>query len=140
MGSKPNRLAQAGLVLFMAIGSVGLWIAVPLFWLWLGSQLQQSSQPSMGPYLVVIIGIGISVFVLARLLASADRAFARASGGSDVVRVRLPWHRSMRGERDVDAAQPRTILTVVMTISVGLCVLCFGIWFFFFAGSPLPSG
>ena len=44
----------------MGLGSVSLWLVMPVFWVWLGSQMQKSSQPSMGPYLVVIAGIGIS--------------------------------------------------------------------------------
>jgi len=31
------------------------------------------------------------------------------------------------------------VLDVVMVISVSLAVLAMTIWFFFFAGSPLPS-
>ncbi len=54
-----------------------------------------------------------------------------------MVRVRMPWHRSMRGEDDSRA--PRSVLDVVMVISVSGALLVFAGWFFFFAGSPLPS-
>ncbi len=37
----------------------------------------------------------------------------------------------MRGERD--AGHPRTVLDVVMVLSVGLAMVCLGVWFFFFA-------
>jgi hypothetical protein len=30
------------------------------------------------------------------------------------------------------------MLNVVMVVSVSLAVICFGIWFFFFAGSSMP--
>jgi hypothetical protein len=43
----------------------------------------------------------------------------------------------MRGERG--SGHPRTILDVVMVLSVSLALLCFGVWFFLFAGSSLPS-
>ena len=138
MAAKSTFLARAALVVLMAIGSVALWIAVPVFWLWLASQLQESSEPSLGPYLLVIVGIGVSVVAIAKGLAAADRAYGRLTGG-DVSRQRLPWNRSMRGERDADSGQPTTVLSTVMVVSVGLCLLCFGLWFFLLAGSSLPT-
>ena len=53
------------------------------------------------------------------------------------MRVRAPWHRSMRG--DEDSRPPRSVLDVVMVISVSIAVTAMAIWFFFFAGSSLPS-
>jgi hypothetical protein len=44
-----RRLAGALLILLMAIGSVLLWIGIPVGWLYLVSQLVDSSQPAMGP-------------------------------------------------------------------------------------------
>ena len=134
-----NRIAQLFLILFMAIGSIALWLAVPVFWVWLASQMQKSSQPSLGPYLIVLVGIGVSVWLLAKLLAAADRAYGRASGVGVDARRRLPWHKSMRGERDEHTGTPPTVLTRTMVISVSLCLVCFGAWFFLFAGSSLPS-
>jgi hypothetical protein len=45
----------------------------------------------------------------------------------------------MRGERDVDAGQPPSVLSTIMVLSVGLCIFRFGIWFFLVAGSSLPT-
>jgi hypothetical protein len=134
-----NRVLQFFLVIFMALGSIALWLAVPIFWVWLASQMQKSSQPSLGPYLMVLAGIGISTFILAKLLAAADRAYGRASGVGVDARRRLPWHKSMRGERDEHTGTPPTVLTRTMVISVGLALACFGVWFFVFAGSSMPG-
>jgi hypothetical protein len=134
-----NRIAQLFLILFMAVGSISLWLVVPVFWVWLASQMQKSSQPSLGPYLMVLVGIGISVFILAKLLAAADRAYGRASGIGVNARRRLPWHKSMRGERDEHTGTPPTVLTRTMVVSVSLALSCFGVWFFFFAGSSAPT-
>lgn len=133
-----QSLTRAALVVAMAIGSVALWLAMPVFWLWLASQMQKSSQPSMTPYLIVLVGIVASAFAITKLLAAADRAYGRV-GGADETRRRLPWNRSMRGERDVDAHAPDTVLTRVMVISVSLALAVFGIWFFLFAGSSLSN-
>lgn len=42
----------------------------------------------------------------------------------------------MRGERG--STRPRTILDVVMVISVSLALLAMLLWFALFAGNPLP--
>jgi hypothetical protein len=138
-GGPGQKATQVGLILLMGLGSVTLWLLSPLFWVWLGSQMQKSSQPSMGPYLLVLAGIGVTTVVVAKLLGAADRAYGRVVTGGLVSRRRLPWNRSMRGERDVDAGQPPTVLTTVMVISVGIAGLLFVIWFFAFAGSSLPG-
>ena len=43
----------------------------------------------------------------------------------------------MRGEDD--SRPPRSVLDVVMVISVSIALVIFGIWFFVFAGSSLPT-
>jgi hypothetical protein len=133
-----SRLAGALLIALMALGSVILWIAIPVGWLYLGSQLTSSSQPSLGPYVVVIVGIPVSMFVVGRLLAKLNGVYGQVTGRGPTMRVQLPWMRSMRGERD--AEHPRTVLDVVMVCSVAVAVVVFAVWFFFFAGSSLPGG
>jgi hypothetical protein len=138
--SPGQRLAQGLLIALMAIGSVLLWVGVPVGWLWIGSQVQAKTQgDGFGPYMIVIAGIAVSIFLLAIALARLNRAYGRiASGGEEeVVRVRMPWHRSMRGEDD--SRPPRSVLDVVMVCSVSVALLVFAVWFFFLAGSPLPS-
>ena len=132
-------LTKAGLIALMALGSVMLWLGAPIGWLYVGSQYQAKSESAgFGPYLLVIGGIAVSVFVLTKALSALSRAYDRASGQTEPVRVRLPWHRSMRGDKD--SRPPRNVLDVVMVISVGIAVLAMTIWFFFFAGSSLPTG
>jgi len=75
---------------------------------------------------------------MAKLLAVLNRTYKRVAGDDAVVRVRMPWHRSLRGEDD--GRVPRSVLDVVMVISVSVALAIFTAWFFLFAGSPLPSG
>jgi hypothetical protein len=139
MTSSPLQpLAKASLILLMALGSVLLWLGAPIGWLYIGSRVQANSESAgFGPYLLVIGGIAVSVVVLTKVLSALSRAYDRASGQTEPVRVRLPWHRSMRG--DEDSRPPRSVLDVVMVISVGLAVAAMTIWFFLFAGSSLPT-
>ncbi len=131
-------VAKVGLIALMAVGSVTLWLGIPIGWLWIGSQVQAESQsPGFTPYMLVLAGIVISIAIMAKLLAILNRTYKRVAGDDAAVRVRMPWHRSMRGEDD--HRPPRSVLDVVMVISVSCAMLVFGVWFFFFAGSPLPS-
>jgi hypothetical protein len=132
-----RQIVGALLILLMAVGSIALWLAIPLGWIYLASKLVSSSQPSMGPYLLVLVGIPVSMVIVGKLLSKLNRVYGEVTGTTPQVRVRLPWHRSMRGERD--GAPPRTVLDVVMVASVTLALVCFAIWFFLFAGSSLPS-
>jgi hypothetical protein len=50
-----RRLLAALLIGLMAVGSVVLWIGVPVGWLYVASQLTESSQPAMGPYVLVLV-------------------------------------------------------------------------------------
>ena len=125
------------LILLMAVGSIAMWLVVPVGLIYLASQLQGSSQPSLGPYLVVIFGLPIGMIVIGKLLGRLDRYYHKVTRTERDVRVQVPWMKSMRGERE--SGRPFRMLNVVMVVSVGLAGICFGIWFFVFAGSSLPS-
>ena len=135
MGSR--GLAAVLLILLMGIGSIAMWLVVPVGLVYIASQLQDSSQPSLGPYLVVIFGLPIGMVVIGKLLGKLDRYYHQVTGTQREVRVQLPWMKSMRGERET--GRPFRMLNVVMVISVGLAGVCFGLWFFLLAGSSLPG-
>lgn len=125
------------LIALMAVGSIFLWIGIPVGWLWIGSQFQSDSgQASFSLYLGVLAGIIVSMVVMGKILQRLNTAYGRLTG-SEVVRVRMPWHRSLRGEEEGRA--PRQIIDVVMVASVMAAGFAFLVWFFFFAGSSLPG-
>jgi len=133
----PRRLFGALLIGLMAVGSLLLWIGVPVGWLYLASRLTDSPQPSMGPYLLVLVGIPATMIAVGKGLAALDRTYGRVTGTSPTTRTQAAWQRSMRGDRR--PVRRRSVLDVVMVCSVGLAVVCFGVWFFLFAGSSLPT-
>jgi hypothetical protein len=138
VASPLQPLAKAALIALMALGSLLLWIGSPLGWLWIASQMQKDTQAAgFGPYMVVLFGIAITAVVLAKLLQRLNRLYGVVAGVGEPVRVVLPWHRSLRGENE--GRPQRTVLDVVMVISVAIGVVVFAIWFFFFAGSSLPT-
>ncbi len=130
-GSFGAKFLAVLLIVLMAVGSVLMWLGVPLLWIYFVSQSVKSSQPSMGPYVLLLFGIPASMVVVGKLLGRLNRVYGEVTNTTPEVKVVLPWHRSMRGERD--AGHPRTILDVVMVLSVGVAMTLMGIWFFFFA-------
>jgi len=124
------------LVLLMAVGSVVMWIGVPLGLIYLASQLADSPRPGAGPYLLVIGGLPIGMAIVAKGLGYLDRLHSRLTGRREDPR-RPTWLRSLRGER----AQPARagVLDQVMIVSVTLALVAFAVWFFGFAGSSLPN-
>lgn len=132
----PYSPAAVLLVLLMAIGSVIMWIGVPLGLIYAASQLAGSSRPSAGPYLLIIIGLPVGMAIVGKFLGWLDRLHGRLTGRHEE-RRRATWLRSMRAER---ASSSRGgVLDKVMIVSVAIAVVAFAIWFFGFAGSSLPK-
>ena len=127
---------RPALIVVMALGSAAMWIALPVGLVYLASQLTDSTQPSMGPYLLILFGLPAGMALIGKGLAKLDRMYA-AAGGEVPQRYRPGWTRSMRGERE--SGRKWSILDRVMLVSVIVCFVAMGIWFFFFAGSSLPT-
>jgi hypothetical protein len=125
------------LVLLMAIGSILMWLGIPLALIYAASQLADTSAPTLGPYLLVFIGLPIGMAVMGKLLGWLDRVHQAYTRTGDDRPVQAPWMRSMRGERG--STRRRGVLDTVMIVSVGIALAGFGIWFFGFAGSSLPG-
>ena len=134
----PRHPYAIGLIALMAVGSGFMWVGLPLLLVYAASQIASSSQPSLGPYMLILIGLPTGMFAVGKGLAALDRHYGRITGTLYTGPVRANWLRSMRGERT--STRPRTVLDVVMIISVIICVTAAGIWFLFFAGDPTPTG
>jgi hypothetical protein len=125
------------LVLLMALGSVVMWVGVPLGLIYLAAHLSGSSNPSAGPYVLVLVGLPVGMAIVGKLLGVLDRAHSRLTGRVDHTRRPAAWMRSMRAERT--STRRPGVLDRVMLTSVFLAIVAFGVWFFAFAGSSLPS-
>jgi hypothetical protein len=132
-----EKPAAIFLIALMAVGSVGLWLIIPLAWIYVVSHMVKTTQPTLGPYVLILFGVPTSMFIWGKLLYQLNGVYERVTGQPREVRVQLPWHRSMRGERTT--GRRTTVLELVMMISVAIALVAFGIWFFFFAGSSLPN-
>ena len=132
-----KKAAAAFLIVAMSVAALFLWVGIPIGWLWIGSQLVSSSQPSMGPYAVVAIGIIASVVIDAMILSRLNRTYQRVTETDGQVRLQLPWMKSMRGERE--SGRATSVLDIILVGSVTLAGLSMFLWWVFLAGSPLPS-
>jgi hypothetical protein len=134
IAAKPAALA---LILLMAVGSVFLWIVVPVGWLWIASHVTKTSAPTLGPYLLVIFAVPLTMWIVGKLLFRTNRLYERVTGQEAEVRVQLPWHKSLRDS--AGSGRRTTLLDVVMISSVGVALLLFGVWFFLFAHTSMPG-
>jgi succinate dehydrogenase hydrophobic anchor subunit len=133
----PWNPAAILLILLMAAGSIVMWLGVPLGLIYAASKLSGSSSPSVGPYLLVFIGLPIGMALVGKLLGYLDRAHSRLTGRDDGGPHRATWLKSMRAERTSN--RRGGVLDKVMIVSVGLAIVVFAVWFFGFAGSSLPG-
>ena len=125
------------LIALMAVGSVLMWIGVPVGLVYLASRLADSPTPSMGPYLLILIGLPVGMVAVGKALGALDRYHGRVTGLDDGRPQQAAWLTSMRGERE--RRRRRSVLDTVMMISVAAALVLSAIWFFGFAGSSLPG-
>jgi heme/copper-type cytochrome/quinol oxidase subunit 2 len=104
----------------MVIGSLVLWIGVPAGWLWVGSQIQASSHSVGNAIGIMLVGVVVSVILLAMLLVRLAR-----------------WHDHLREAAGRPPPQ-HSLLELVLVVTAGVAVVAFGVWFFIFTG-PGPS-
>jgi hypothetical protein len=110
-------------VTIMVLGSLGLWLGMPLLWLWIGSQIDGDTSSLSLALLVMGIGVLGTVWLAAKLLSALSERYRTnqlAQGHED------PGHR---------------VLERVLIVTAGIAIVVFGIWFLLFAGaSPVPLG
>jgi hypothetical protein len=109
------------LLAMMFVGSLVLWVGVPLSWLYIGSQVQAATD-SVGTAIgVMMLGVLVSIALLVPFLAWLNRK-----------------HIEMREARGLES-HGQTALEAVLVVSAGFAIVAFGAWFFLFSGSsPIP--
>lgn len=139
----PGRSIAAGVVVVaMLVAALSLWTAIPLTWVYIGSQLSDTQFPSIGPYMVVLVGVIVSIVLVAWLLGRLNGLYVRITGTTSLSPMRPSWLRSMRdtsGGAPADSRQHTTVIEAVVLGSVILAGVVVTFWFFFLAGSPLPG-
>jgi hypothetical protein len=133
-----GRNVAATVVFFaMLLAAFSLWTLIPLGWVYIGSKASHSQFPSIGPYMVVVIGIIVTVMADAWVIGRLNDLYVRVTGSNKIVQTRPGWLKSMRDAAPVQSAV--TVVEAVMMSSVLLAALALMTWFFLLAGSPLPN-
>jgi hypothetical protein len=114
-------------------------VGVPLAWVWIASQLAGTKR-ELTPSLAIFITTGILIsYWLALLVGSTLRRRMVGEEQEQARQRRASWNRSFRDE-PLNATHRGTDPIERLFIAVAvLAIIAFEIWFFFFAGSPLPS-
>src|SRR3954452_14221386 len=93
-----ERAKRVCLRIAMLVVALNVWTGSPLLALWVGSRVQGSGPPQMGPIAVVVIVFAATSFALATLLARLGSTYNTLTGQVEQVHRHVPWLRSMRGE------------------------------------------
>ncbi|HKG34955.1 MAG TPA: hypothetical protein VKA89_00805 [Solirubrobacterales bacterium] len=131
-----SSVAGAVVVFAMLLAALSLWTVIPLTWIWIGSRLSDTQFPSGGPYMIVLVGIVVSILLISWLIGRLNGLYVRITGNNRVSGIRPVWLRSMRDE--VRHEGP-TVVEAVIVGSVVLAIFAMLLWFFLLAGSPLPD-
>jgi hypothetical protein len=130
---------KTGRLVLEIVAAVLIGAGVPLLWIWIGSLIQSSrgAQHVEGSTAAILfVGI-IASYVIVLMIASAIQA--RSQAGEDRAPTRYPWNRSMRDEPYKPGAQKLTPVEAVFVGTAIVASIAMLIWFFAFAGSPLPT-
>jgi len=130
-------MAAMAIFVAMLLAALSIWTAIPLGWIYIGSKVSHTQFPSGGPYFVVAIGIVVSILLIAWLIGWLNRLYVQLTGTNRLTPMRSAWLKSMR-----DSSPRRGTTTVVEAVLMGsvlLAAIALTIWFFFFAGSPIPN-
>ena len=129
----PTRAFGFMIATLIFLGSLVMWIGIPLGWVWLVSQLADH-YPDV--YAGALFGCPVTMVLLGLLLARLNALHLRVTGGS-ASRGRTAWLKSLSGDRL--ARRPRTVLDTSMVVSVVIAIVAMAIWYFFFAHSYSPG-
>ena len=98
------------LIALMALGSVLMWLGVPVGLIYLASRIADSPTPSMGPYLLILIGLPVGMVAVGKVLGALDRADAVLL--ADVVLALVP-HAAQPGGGVPGRGRPATDVVVL---------------------------
>jgi hypothetical protein len=132
-----KNVAATAVFFAMLLAAFSLWTLIPLGWVYIASKLAKSQFPSIGPYMIVIVGIIVTVLVDAWVIGRLNDLYVRVTGSNRLVQSRPGWLKSMRDTGPTQTSV--TVVEAVMMSSVMLAAVALMVWFFLLAGSPLPN-
>jgi hypothetical protein len=124
----------SGLVLALVVA-----LGIPLAWIWIASKIA-GTRKDLTPSLAILITVGIlTSYWLALVIGSALRGRWHSAEEQQTRMRRMSWNRSFRDEPHRPGDEKTDPVERLFVIVAVLGVIAFEVWFFFFAGSPLPN-
>lgn len=123
-------ITRIGVVVLGIVVGVG----VPLGWVWVGSQLQETTAPSWTALAVVHVGLIFSLLLIAGFFSFF------VARDKEKKRERPDWMRGMTEERRVESITDVHPLELIIFIAVFVDIIVFLIWFFTSASPGTPVG
>ena len=136
-----GRMKRAALLAAMSATALNVWTGSPLAALWVGSRVQGSGPPTMGPVAVVAVCLGVFSYAALRLLRVLAATYDRLTGRRPTIREHVPWLRSLRGERPHEAGEDYSLsaLDILLCAMVIIVFAVFEYWFFFLSTSSIDQ-
>jgi MFS family permease len=123
----------SGLALALAVA-----LGIPLVWVWIASQLA-GTERELTPSLAILITTGILVsYWVALVVGGWLRGRALGEEARRTQERRMSWNRSFRDDYRPGQSETDPVERLFVIVAV-IAVVLFDVWFFFFAGSPLPN-
>jgi hypothetical protein len=131
-----TRIAEVILIAVMGVGSLFLWIGIPAGWLFIASRLS-NEYPKV--YLLALIFCPLTMIAFGWFLVRVNARYMSLFPEPEQRRPR--GREAWLGAVGADAStrRPWPALETFMSLSVAIAVIALGVWFFFFAGSSLPT-
>jgi hypothetical protein len=130
-----TRILEYTLAVGIFLGSLALWIAVPIGSLWLASLIGDDAQTVV---LSALIICPIAMLVCGLGLSAMYRAYLHVSD-AQVTRDRTAWLGSLSGDRRAKRGR-RPVLDFSLTFSAGTALVLLLVWFLFLAENYSPAG
>ena len=130
--STGHALALAARVLLAAVAVVIFGAGIPFLWIWVGSQLQGGTAPSLAGLGVALIGIVVSYSLLAVAFAWVKERLAPQEGP-----VRHAWNRSLSAERKTGPERTHPIEDIAAYATLIVAIVC-TLWFLLFGDPGVP--
>jgi divalent metal cation (Fe/Co/Zn/Cd) transporter len=120
-------------LLLAAVAVIVFGAGIPLLWVWVGSQLQGGTAPSMSGIGVTLLGLVGSYWLLAYLFA----ALKQRSSPEAQRPVRYEWNRSLSAERREAGRNTHALEDIAAFATVVVAIVC-TIWFVLFGNPGVP--
>ena len=121
-------------IVVAAVAVIVFGAGIPFAWIWIGSQLQGGTAPSLAGLGVALLGIIVSYSILLTVYAWGRERLSPTEGP-----VRHEWNRSLSAERKERPAETNSIEDIAAAATIVVAIIC-TIWFLLFGDPGVPVG